>query len=365
MNITVTGSNGFIAKNFISRVKYEKIKNIFKITKKTKKKNIIFYLKNSEYIFHFAGSNRPKKKSDFNKSNYLFTKTLCNLLKLIDKKPKIIFTSSAQVGKKNFYALSKAKAEKELLQLSKKNGNKIYILRLPNIFGKWSKPNYNSFIATLCHNYINKKKSKLINKNKKFEIIYIDDLINYLISILKNKVKLSKINKKFNFSYFTTINQIDKTIKYFNNCRKSFLSDFSNSLTKKLYSTYLSFLQKKDFSYKLKKFSDDRGDFVEFLKMNSYGQISFFTIKKNKSRGGHFHHTKVEKFLVINGKAKFQMQDLYNNKNYVKILDSKHPQVIESIPGMSHSITNIGNKITKVMLWTNEVYDKKFPDTYN
>jgi UDP-2-acetamido-2,6-beta-L-arabino-hexul-4-ose reductase len=364
MNVCVIGSNGFIARNLIFKLKYQLNGKIFKITRDTKDSEILRYFKNSSYIFHFAGTNRIKRKNDYYENNFLFTKKICDLLKSIKNKPQIVFSSSTQILKKNEYGKTKKKAEDQLLKLHKINKNKIHILRLPNVFGKWSKPNYNSFISTLCYNYGRKKKSKLVNKNQKLQLLYIDDLVNFLIKYIKSEVKLKKLQEKFDFTYVTTINEVNSYLKQFSKTRDKFITDFSNSFKKKLYSTYLSYLPKKDYHYRLKKFNDRRGDFVEFLKSNYFGQISYFTINKKQSRGGHFHNTKVEKFFVVSGKAKFEMLNFFNNKKYEFFLDEKNPRVVESIPGMPHTITNIGSEVVKVILWTNEIYDKKIPDTF-
>lgn len=363
MKICITGSDGFIAKNIISRLSYKKKYKIFFINKKTKPNDFVKILKLSNVIIHLAGVNRAGHQSEYD-NNYKFTKSICDTLSKLKKKPKIIFASTVQATKKNAYGISKKKAETILKQFYYKNKNKLFILRLPNIFGKWSKPNYNSFIATLCYSKSRKKRLSIFGLKKKIKLMYIDDLVDQIIDLISFNKNNNKFYYKLNKVYTSNIARLNSIVSSFKlNREKLYVNDFSDDFTKKLYSTYLSFLPEKNFTYKLKKNFDKRGDFVEFLKSKNFGQVSYFSINKNQKRGGHFHHTKVEKFLLLDGKIKFTMQKIDENKKINFILDD-HDKVIESIPGYSHTLQNIGNKIAKLLVWSNEIYDKKKPDTY-
>jgi len=366
MEIAVTGANGFIAKNFIYNLIYSKKYKINKITRKTPKRKIIDILKKSQIIYHFAGANRPKYKKSFKKDNIELTKFICDFLIKEKLKKTIIFSSSTQITEKNLYGKSKKDCEKLLSDMSKKNDSKIFILRLPNIYGKWSKPNYNSVVSTFCNRIANDKKITISDPNKIVNLLYIDDLIKVLKKLIVNKsAKKINIIIKFDKTKKATLKKIADTIHNFEDGRNNlFVADVSSDFNKNLYSTYVSNLPKNKISYSLKSHKDNRGSFTECIKTSKNGQFSFFTAKKGQIRGHHFHHSKVEKFLVLKGKAKFNLKDISKNKNINFKLDGSNPKIVESIPGHQHYIENIGKEELLVLLWSNELFDVNNPDTF-
>ena len=320
MKIAVTGANGFIAKNLISYLQLDKKNKIFKIDRKTSEKNLEKIIKASEIIFHLAGVNRPSKQKSSYLQNEKITNKICKLIEINNLKTKIIFSSSTKVKEKNNrYGKSKLNCEKILINLLKKNSSFVTILRLPNVFGKWSKPNYNSVVSTFCYN-IPRKKSIFISKPSKYlELLYIDDLIKLFV-LLKNKThnmrKLSIIKKFDNTKKINLKSLSDLIFLFEKNRKENFIDDFNDKFIKNLYSTYVSYLPSHKVSYSLPSKKDNRGNFIEFLKSKSFGQISIFSAKKNKIRGYHFHNSKVEKFLVVKGKAKFIMESIYEKKKF-------------------------------------------------
>ena len=363
MNILITGSQGFIAKNLIVRLSEFKNYNILTVDKKTSNQDLYKKLIKADIIFHLAGVNKetnPKYNYD---NNYVFAKKICSFLEDNYKKTKIIYTSSIQAELKNYYGKSKLKAENILLSYKKKTGAEVLIYRLPNVFGKWSKPYYNSAVATFCYQIYRNKKLIISDPKKKISLLYIDDLISiFLKSIKLNKQKnfFPKIKNVFVITLFNLVN----LIRSFNKKEKIYLpNNISNSLIKNLYSTYISFFLKKDFTYKLKRFSDHRGYFSEFLKNSNFGQFSFFSILPKKIRGNHYHNTKTEKFVVITGKARFNFVNIITKQKFSILADEKNNLVINTIPGWAHNIENIGTQIAKILVWSNEVLDKKNPDT--
>ena len=364
MEIAVTGANGFIAKNFIYSFVGNKRFNINRITRTTSKDQTKKILNKCKILYHFAGVNRPDKKKKFKKDNFELTKFICDYLKEKKIKTQIIFSSSIQVNKNNAYGNSKRKCEKLLLDLKKKNGNNIFILRMPNIFGKWSRPNYNSVVATFCHNIARNKKVYISDPNSIINLLYVDDLVVKLkeytkIRSDKKMIDCIKPNDKI------TLKQLYNKINSFQiNRTKKIIGKISKGLNKNLYSTYISFLPPKKITYNIEKKNDSRGSFVEFYKNDDTGQVSFFIAKKGKIRGHHFHHSKVEKFLVVQGKAIFNMFDISTKKKLSFKLDDKNLKIVESIPGYQHYIKNVGNSDLIVLLWSNEIFDVKKPDTY-
>jgi len=368
MNILVTGSGGFIGKNLIASLseidKFNPISFIKKNNLTDLKKKIFV----SEAIVHLAATNRSEVKKDFLNTNFKFTKIICDIISDCNKKPLIIYTSSVHDQKLTDYGLSKKKSIIFLKKFSKKKKINIIILRLPRIFGKWSKANYNSFVATLCENIQNNKKIELVNKNQLLDLCHIDQVIKVILYYLKN----NKLKKKFqiiNLKNFFKISvselcQKIKSLKEKDDKLELSKLGLANSLDKFLYSTYISFLPINKIKKQLKSKKDKRGSFVEILKTKESGQFSFFTCEPGEVRGEHYHHTKLEKFLVVRGKALFRMRNLHDSKIINITASDKIPEVITSIPGYIHDIKNVGKEKLVVFVWANENYNKKKHDTY-
>jgi UDP-2-acetamido-2,6-beta-L-arabino-hexul-4-ose reductase len=361
MNILVTGCNGFIAKNLINHLENKNFYSVLKLKKKHSLSELKKKVLESDIIFHLAGVNRGNKSKYFLNNNYLLTKRICSIIKDTKKKIKIIFSSSIQVKKNNFYGYSKIKSEEEIIKLKKFKNVNILIYRLPNIFGKWSKPFYNSVVATFCYQVSRNKKISLFS-NKKLELLYIDDLIKDFLKVIKIK-KFQKSYRIIKNIRKIELNKLASIIQSFNSEKNFFFKNNQNILIANLYSTYLSFLPKKFASYDLDKFEDHRGKFVEFIKYGRFGQVSFFTILPNATRGNHYHHSKTEKFLVVDGVVKFNFINVITLKKYSIIVSEKKEKVIITQPGWAHNIINIGIKTAKIIVWSNEVFNKKKPDT--
>ncbi len=364
MNILVTGSNGFIGKNLVTRLREKKDYKVIEFTKENNLNDLERKINKADFIFHLAGENRSNEEKDFIKNNINLTDFICKKLIDINKKIPIIFTSSSQADLKNIYGITKKKAEDLLKNLNKKNGNSIKIYRLVGVFGKWCKPNYNSVVATFCNSISSGKEIYISNPQKMISLIFIDDVICDFIKSVKNKysgLSFGKINPIYDIS----LEQLGKTIKSFKETRNSYvIQRVGDGFLRKLYSTYLSYINIENCFYELESHIDNRGSFVEILKTSDSGQFSFLSAKPGVTRGKHYHHTKSEKFLVIKGEAKFEFTNLLNNQKKEIFTNDKKPILVETIPGWIHSIKNVGSEDLLVILWSNEIFDKENPDTF-
>ena len=360
MNILITGSNGFIGKNFKYYLKTKKKIKVLEYKRNNPKTLLLKKLNKADVILHFAGENRSDKKENFFKNNF-------GLSKLISENAKsnslIIFSSTTKISEKTDYGISKLNAEKILKNNKKKNNYNLVILRLTNVFGKWSKPNYNSVVATFCYNAGRNIKSNIFQPNAKLKLLYIDDLINQVMSIIENRKyemypKIKKINS-------IKLKSLYDKIYSFNEQRINLKTDVvKNSLDKKIYSTYLTFVPVNKFVINYKKNEDKRGNFSELLRSNNNGQVSYFSINPGETRGDHFHFTKVERFFPVSGKGTIIYKNIQNHKVKKYNFNSKKPEIYETIPGWSHKLVNKEKTEAIFVLWTNEIFDKKNPDTY-
>ena len=367
-NILITGSEGFIGKNLV--IKLNKFPNI-SITSFNRGMDISMlddFLQQADYVFHLAGENRTNDISAFAKNNEEFTSILCEKIKskvnASDKKVKLIFTSSIQASLPNPYGQSKLEAEEIIKNFSNKKNFLANIFRLPGVFGKWCRPNYNSVVSTFCYNIAREIPVRVDDENRLLNLVYIDDVINNLILSLNKDIDNEEIYKKIEPEYSITLGELATQINNFKLSREDLRMDANGSgFLKALYSTYLSYLPTNQFSYKLNSSIDPRGKFVEVLKSSTFGQISYLTINSNQERGGHYHHTKTEKFLVLKGNALFRFKNIIT-KEFIEIkVSSKETRIVDTIPGWIHDIVNIGSEEVVIMLWSNEIYDPNNPDT--
>ena len=372
MKVLITGSDGFIGKNLIARLRGMEDIEIYTLHRNSTKNELLEYVGEADFIFHLAGANRPANSLEFSEINIKLTYEICAILEQVEcktgKKPPLIFTSSSQASLKNLYGQSKREAEKILEKLFYKLDYPIKIIRLPNVFGKWSRPYYNSVVATFCYNIANNLPIQINDPDTQLELVYIDDVIDCFLGFLLNFNRSSDVDACYELiegSYKATVGDIANQIYSFKVSRGNLTTEpVGHGLCRALYSTYLSFLPEDEFIYSLNPHVDARGSFVEMLKTKDSGQFSFFTAFPSVVRGGHFHHSKVEKFLVISGKARFRFKHILTGDAKEFIVSGSDFMVVETIPGWTHDITNIGDDILLVMLWANEIFNPKKPDTF-
>jgi UDP-2-acetamido-2,6-beta-L-arabino-hexul-4-ose reductase len=365
MKILVTGAKGFIGKNLIAELKNRNYTDIFEYDVETNPDLLDKYCKEADFVFHLAGVNRPKDESEFMEGNFGFTSVLLDKLKKYGNTCPVMISSSIQAKLDNPYGRSKKAGEDLLLDYSKETGAKVLIYRFPNVFGKWCRPNYNSAIATFCHNIAHDLHITVNDPKVVMNLVYIDDVVNELINALEGKE-----NRKGDFcevpvGYTVTLGKIVELIYSFKKSREELsIPDMSDEFTKKLYSTYLSYLPEDQFSYELKMNVDNRGSFTEFIRTLDRGQVSVNISKPGITKGNHWHHTKNEKFLVVSGKGVIRFRKIDSEEIIEYFVSGDKMEVVDIPTGYTHNIENLGDTDMVTIMWANEAFDPEKPDTY-
>jgi UDP-2-acetamido-2,6-beta-L-arabino-hexul-4-ose reductase len=275
----------------------------------------------------------------------------------------VAFASSIQAERDNPYALSKRAAEEHLNAYAAGTGAPVAIYRLANVFGKWCRPNYNSAVATFCHNLARGLPIQINDPAAEIRLVYVDDVVEALLRFLATPNE-GAVYAAAGPVYTSTVGELARQIEAFGEVRRSLVTErVGEGLVRALYATYVSYLPPEAFSYGVAKYGDARGMFVEVLKTKDSGQFSFFTAPPGVMRGGHYHHSKTEKFLVIKGRAHFKFRHILTEETYALDTSGEEPVIVETIPGWAHDITNVGEDEMVVMLWANEIFDRGRPDT--
>ncbi|MGF2053269.1 capsular polysaccharide biosynthesis protein CapF [Vagococcus fluvialis] len=365
MKILITGANGFIGKNLISELYNRDYQDLLLVDRDTTEKELEKYSLEADFVFHLAGVNRPKEEIEFTQGNVDFTDRLLSNLKKSNKKAPIMISSSTQAVLDNSYGISKRAGEQLIFDYAEETGVRSLVYRFPNVFGKWSKPNYNSAIATFCYNVSRNLDITVNDPSVMLELVYIDDVVNELINGLTEKE-----SRENNYCFVPTTHRqslgwIVETIKSFKESRENLvLPNVGDELTKKLYSTYLSFLAEDDFSYKLKMNKDSRGSFTEFLRTTHAGQTSINISKPGIVKGNHWHHTKNEKFLVVSGEGVIRFRKPESNEIIEYFVSGEELEVVDIPVGYTHNIENLGKTEMVTVMWVNEPFNPNEPDTF-
>lgn len=364
MRILVTGAGGFLGKNLVAELKNQGYEDLLLYTRDHTLDDLEEYTKKCEFVYHLAGVNRPESEEDFMDGNYGFTSELLELLKKHNNKSPILITSSIQAEKDNPYGVSKKAGEDLLFDHSLKTGTEVFVYRLPNLFGKWSKPNYNTVVATYCYNIARDLDIQVNNPGAELTLCYIDDVVEEFIKALEGNPTKNDNYCSVETTYIIKLGNLANLIKKFKESRTNLsVPNMDDALTKKLYSTYLSFLPTDEFTYDLKMNIDDRGSFTEFIRTPDRGQVSVNVSKPGITKGNHWHHTKNEKFLVVSGQGLIRFRDVYTDEIIEYKVSSENLQVVDIPVGYTHSIVNTGDIDLVTVMWVNESFNPELPDT--
>lgn len=383
-SILITGAKGFVGKNLV-----ENLKNIRdgkdRVHKLSSDLEILEYdidnteleleefCKKADFVFNLAGVNRPKDNSEFMKGNFGFGEKLLNLLKKYKNNCPVMLSSSVQATLEgrytgSEYGKSKLAGEELFKDYGKETGARVLIYRFPNLFGKWCRPNYNSAVATFCNNIANNLPIQVNDRNTELDLVYIDDLVEELLKAVNgNETKDEKGYCYVPEVHHVTLGEIVDLLYEFKESRKNlFIPNMAEgSFSKKLYSTYLSYLNPKDFSYSLKMNEDNRGSFTEIVKSLDRGQVSINISKPGITKGQHWHNTKNEKFLVVTGEGIIQLRKIGTDEIVEYKVSGKEMTVVDMIPGYTHNIINTSETENLVtVMWCNECFNPEKPDTY-
>ncbi len=378
MKILVTGAHGFVGKNLCAALKNiaegkDKSFNIspdievFEFDIDTKAELLDTYCRDCDFVFHLAGVNRPKEQSEFMEGNFGFTSTLLETLKKFNNTCPVMISSSIQAALDNPYGLSKRAGEELMFDYSAKTGAKVLVYRLPNVFGKWCRPNYNSAVATFCNNIANDLPITVNDRSVLMTLVYIDDVVNELINALKGNETRDGEYCKIPVEHKITLGEIVDLIYSFKNQPDTLIVPEipNNSFAKKLYSTYLSYLPKNKVAFPLKMNIDQRGSFTELIKSEKCGQVSVNISKPGITKGQHWHNTKWEFFIVVSGKGLIQQRKIGTDEVLNFEVSGEKIEAVHMLPGYTHNIINLSDTEDLVtVMWANESFDPSKPDTF-
>lgn len=361
--VLVTGAHGFIGKNLVVRLRESARFVVAEFVRGDDVLALPGLVAEADAVVHLAGENRPADERLFAEVNAGLTETICAAVRAAKHKVQLVLASSTHADRDTAYGKSKLAAEHAVLELAEQTGNPTVIFRLPGVFGKWCRPNYNSVVATYCHNIARGLPIRIDNPDTSLQLAYVDDVVSAIIDALDGPVDGAS-QGVLAPDYAITLGDLAAQLMAFEASRETLVTErVGEGLTRALYATYLSYLPLDRFSYAIPQHADARGVFVEILKTPDCGQFSFLSAPPGITRGGHYHHTKAEKFLVVRGEALFRFRHLLTNEKLELRITGDMAQVVETIPGWSHDITNVGNQEMIVMLWANEIFDRSRPDT--
>lgn len=364
MKVLITGANGFIGKNLSTQLLVDQDTLVLPFVRESNKSALQSLVAEADLICHLAGANRSADTGEFVRTNTDLTRTLCQAVAKSGHAVPIIFASSIHANRDDSYGRSKLAAERELIRHSEETGSPVYIFRLPSVMGKWCRPNYNSVVATFCHNIARNLPIRIDDPDQELDIVFIDDVIVAFRRIMRRERQYGPYCEVQPI-YQISVGMLAEQLQAFRASRSGLLlGPVGAGWLRALYATYVSYIPPTDFVYELPKHEDPRGYFVEILKTLDSGQFSFFTAKPGVTRGGHYHHTKSEKFLVVKGKARFRFRHVLTQELHEVSVSGDKSEIVDTVPGWSHDISNVGDEEMLVLIWANEVFDRERSDTF-
>lgn len=359
--IAVIGGDGFIGRNFGLRLREDPRFDPVSVTRATSEEDWRRAVGDADAIVNLAGVNRPADAAGFS-GNYEVVGRLTELVEGTGRPVPIVHLSSAKASDPGPYGQSKKRGEELMLALSERTGAPVAIYRAVNVFGKWCRPDYNSAVATFCYNVARDLPIRIDDPTVPVRLIYIDDLIDDMLQALDEGFQTGF--REAGPIYEATVGELADAIRGFRTDRiDNMIANVGRGLMRALYSTYVSYLPLEEFAYPIAAHRDPRGSFSEMLKTCDAGQFSFFTAHPGVTRGGHYHHTKTEKFLIVHGRALFRFRHMLTGETHEVHTSGEAPVVVETVPGWTHDVTNVGDDIMVAMLWANELFDRERPDT--
>lgn len=364
-NVLVTGSSGFIGKNLLEGLGRRKDVIIRTFGSRDDMRVFESYLREADVVYHLAGVNRPQRVEEFATGNTGLTESILNFFIHAKRSPQIIFTSSVQAEFDNPYGKSKKAAEEAIISYHKQTSAPVRIYRLPGVFGKWSRPNYNTVVATFCHNISHGLEIQISDRSKAVELVYIDAVIEDFLQALDGPEDRQKVFYAIPKTFKVTLGGLADRIYQLRDMRSSLIvPDLSDEFMRHLHATYLSFLDKGNFSYPLEVKTDDRGNLLELIKSRHFGQVFVSSSHAGIVRGNHYHNSKIEKFCVIKGKAIIRFRHVLDQDIIEYPVSDEKIVVVDIPPGYTHSIENVSDGEMIVLFWANQIFNPEKPDTY-
>jgi UDP-2-acetamido-2,6-beta-L-arabino-hexul-4-ose reductase len=363
MNVLVTGARGFIGRNLIAHLKTREGCAVTLFDVDHSPDDLRAGLETADIVYHLAGVNRPQVNEEFEIGNAGLTLDICDMLRGMGRAPVIVMSSSVQAAFDNPYGVSKRRAEDALREFAARVGARVCIYRLKNVFGKWCRPNYNSVVATFCHNIANDLPIQISDPSHELELVYVDDVTDAFLAELP--VHAGPTGHRDIPSFSLTLGDLAGRIQSFHDMRTNLLTpDFAVRFNQQLYATYLSYLPDEARRQLLEIKSDQRGCLAEFMKSNHFGQIFISRTRSGITRGNHYHNTKTEKFFVVEGEGVIRMRRIESSEVVEYRVCGELFQVVDIPPGYTHSIENIGPGDMVTLFWASEIFDPDRPDTY-
>lgn len=359
--VAVTGAAGFIGRNLVVRLD-ELGHDVRRITRASSRQEMQAAVAAADVVFHLAGAIRPPDPMEFLQT-VAFANDVAAAVARGGRRPLVVYSSSRRANEDTAFGCAARACEEALFRLGEAGEATVAVCRLPNVFGKWARPNYNSVVATFCHNLARDLPIRIDDPAAPLSLLYVDDLIGQWEALIDAPPETSGYGEAAQV-HETTVGELAATLRAFAEGRPAGqVENLGAGLTRALYATFVAALPAEAFSYPLVAHTDPRGSFAEVIKSRESGQVSVLTAEPGVTRGGHYHHSKVEKFLVVHGHARFRFRHILDGETFELMTSADRPVVVETIPGWTHDITNVGNGVMVSLLWASEVFDRSRPDT--